>query len=361
MKIVVRAPGRVNLIGEHTDYNNGFVLPMAIDRWTRITAQLRADRKVVLHSRELAETAEFSLDALEPGAATGWIAYAHGVAGALAEHGCALPGWEGHVTSDIPIGAGLSSSASFTLAVARAFAALSAIPWEPATMARLCLRAENRWIGLQSGIMDQLISACGVAGHALLIDCRDLTMHPLPLPPGTCIVVLDTGVRRGLVDSEYNRRHEECLAAAAVCGVSTLRDAGLELLTDLEGPPLRRAWHVITENARTLAASEAMQRGDARRLGELMNQSHASLRDDFEVSSPELNAIVECARATPGCLGARMTGAGFGGCAIALVESAHTATFVPRVTVAYARATSRAPHLHVCQPTAGVEICAAPV
>jgi galactokinase len=356
MKIVVRAPGRVNLIGEHTDYNDGFVLPMAIDRWTRIEAQPRVDRRVVLHSRELGGTAEFSLDALEPGAARGWIAYAHGVAGALAEHGCALRGWEGEVTSDVPIGAGLSSSASFTLAVARVFAAISAFSWEPATMARLCQRAENRWIALQSGIMDQLISACGIAGHALLIDCRNLTMHALPLPAGTCIVVLDTGVRRGLVDSAYNRRHEECAAAARGCGVSSLREASLPLPTGLEDPLRQRARHVVTENARTLAASEAMQRGDARQLGKLMNQSHASLRDDFEVSSPELDAMVECACAVPGCLGARMTGAGFGGCAIALVEQEHVESFVARVTSAYEKATSKIPHLHVCRPSGGAEI-----
>jgi galactokinase len=358
MKTVVRAPGRVNLIGEHTDYNDGFVLPMAIDRWTRIEAQPRKDRRVVLHSRELCETAEFSLDALEPGATTGWISYAHGVAGALAEHGCAIQGWEGTVTSDVPIGAGLSSSASFTLAVARAFAALSALAWEPAVMARLCLRAENHWIGLQSGIMDQLISACGIAGHALLIDCRALTMHPLPLPPGTCIVVLDTGIRRGLVDSAYNERHAECALAAQMCGVSSLRDAGPSLPNTLKGIALRRARHVVTENTRTLAAAEAMQRGDARQLGELMDQSHASLRDDFEVSCGELDAIVECARARAGCLGARMTGAGFGGCAIALVETAQAASFVAGMAAAFEHVATMTPRFHVCQPSGGAEVVA---
>ena len=355
MKIVVRAPGRVNLIGEHTDYNDGFVLPMAIDRWTRIEAQPRADRTVTLHSRELGETASFSLDALEPGAVRGWIAYAHGVAGALTEHGFALHGWEGEITSNVPIGAGLSSSASFSLAVARAFAAVSALAWEPVAMARICHRAEHRWIGLQSGIMDQLISACGVAGHALLIDCRDLSTQPLPLPPGMCIVVLDTGVRRGLVDSAYNDRHSQCAAAARACGVPALRDAMLPQLAPLDAVTLRRARHVISENARTLAAADTLRCGDSQQLGKLMNQSHASLRDDFEVSCPELNAIVECARAEPGCLGARMTGAGFGGCAIALVETAHADSFVASVSSA-CRPQLPASRVFICQPSGGVEM-----
>jgi galactokinase len=355
--VMVRAPGRVNLIGEHTDYNDGFVLPMAIDRWTCIALRPRPGRCVQLHSLNLRETQTFSLDQLSPGAVKGWIAYAHGVAGALAEAGFKLDGWEGVLASNVPIGAGLSSSASVELAVARAFASVSGFDWDGPRVAKLCQRAENRWAGVNCGIMDQLISACGVAGHAVLMDCRDLALRPVPLPPGTCVVVLDTGKRRGLVDSTYNERRAQCAAAAKTCEANALRDvtlAKLEAKAELLEPlARRRARHVISENARTLAAADAMARDDARQLGALMDQSHASLRDDFEVSCRELDVMVECARAQVGCVGARLTGAGFGGCAIALVETAHVENFVARVAPAYERAAGMTPAVYVCQPSAG--------
>ena len=357
-KLLVRAPGRVNLIGEHTDYNDGFVLPMAIDRATWMAVRPRKDRVVALQSLNLQESASFSLDDLRPGAAQGWVAYAAGVAGALLEQGFPLRGLDGVIGSEVPLGAGLSSSAALELAIARGLAAVSGIRWEPLSMALICQRAEDAWVGLHCGIMDQLIGACGVAGHALLIDCRDLQHRAVPLPSGVSVVVLDTGKRRGLVESAYNERQQQCAAAAAACGVKALRDltladlsrANLDLLT------VSRARHVITENMRTFAAAEAMDRGDAAQLGASMNESHESLRRDFAVSCPELDQMVGIARSQSGCVGARMTGAGFGGCAIALVEDVGVAEFIPQVVAQYTAATGLQPALFVCRASKGAEI-----
>ena len=353
------APGRVNLIGEHTDYNDGFVLPMAIDRWTAIALRPHADEQVVLHSLDMGASGSFSLRELSPGKVEGWLCYAHGVAGALDEAGVALRGWEGVVASDVPMGAGLSSSASFELAVARAFSALGKVALDGAILARICQRAENRWAGVNCGIMDQLASACGHEGHALLMDCRSLEIRPAPLDARVKIVVLDTAKKRGLVDSAYNERRAQCAAAAKACGVEFLRDvteANLEKhRAALDELSYRRARHVILENARTLEAFAAMTRGDLVALGALMNQSHASLRDDFEVSCGELDVMVECARDEPGCLGARMTGAGFGGCAVALVETDAVEAFAANVTHAYQARTGLVPTAHVCRAVAGAE------
>ena len=351
---LVRAPGRVNLIGEHTDYNGGFVLPMAIDRATWIAGRPREDRTVTLHSLDFGETATFVLDSLAPRSAQGWTAYAQAVVGALMESGAALRGWEGVAATDIPIGAGLASSASFALANARACAAASALPWRPQEMARLCLRAENHWIGLRCGIMDQLISACGLAGHALLIDCRDGTSQSVPLPDGIRVIVLDTGKRRSLAESAYNEREAQCAAAARACGVRALRDAELTQLTrvGIDEVTVRRARHVITENARTLAAAGAMRSGDVASLGELMNASHESLREDFQVSCEELDAMVAIARRQPSCLGARMTGAGFGGCAVAIVEGEDNA-FERCVAAEYQRLTELVPNVFACTASEG--------
>jgi len=355
---LVRAPGRVNLIGEHTDYNDGFVLPMAIDRAVWIALRAREDRRVVLRSLDFDETAEFDFDSLAKGKAH-WIEYVKGTAWALQEAGYRLRGFEGVIAGDVPIGAGLSSSAAMEMASARAFAAVSDFAWEPVTMAKLGQRAENQWIGVNCGIMDQTISAAGTAGHALLIDCRSLERIAAPLPPDTAVVVLDTATRRGLVDSAYNERRAQCESAARFFGVHALRDvtraafeakaSGLDELTR------RRARHVITENERTLQAVDAMRRGDATALGRLMDASHESLRDDFEVSSPALDAIVQCARRQPKCFGARMTGAGFGGCAVALVEIGTASAFVEGVHRCYRQATGRSPNVYVCRPSAGAE------
>jgi galactokinase len=355
---IVRAPGRVNLIGEHTDYNDGFVLPLAIDRAIWIALAARADRRVAVYSADFDELGEFSLEQLVPQQA-GWLEYLKGVAWSLQEAGYGLTGWEGVVRGDVPQGAGLSSSAALEVAAARAFAALAAWDWEPVAMARLGQRAENQWVGVNCGIMDQLISAAGRAGHAVLIDCRSLQLAPVPFPPGVAVAILDTATRRGLVDSEYNDRRACCEAAARTFGVRALRDVDMSRFEReagrLDETTRRRARHVISENQRTLAAAQAMRGGDLRALGRLMNESHASLRDDFQVSNDALNAMVECARRHPACYGARMTGAGFGGCAVALVDRADGGDFAATVAAAYEKTAGRTPAVYVCEATDGAE------
>jgi galactokinase len=359
---VVRAPGRVNLIGEHTDYNDGFVLPMAIDRaiWIALRPRSpRSDRRVVAHSLDFHQTSEFALDELRH-EETGWIEYLKGVAWVLSEAGYTLRGWEGVIAGDVPIGAGLSSSAAVEMAAARAFAVVSDLPWEAAEMAKLGQRAEIEWIGVNCGIMDQMISAVGVTDHALLIDCRSLETQLAPLPPDTLVVVLDTGTRRGLIGSAYNERRAQCDAAARFFGVLALRDVNIERFearaAELEDLIRRRARHVITEDDRTLGAIQAMKRGDAVELGHLMDASHASLRDDYEVSSRELNAMVDSARRHDACFGARLTGAGFGGCAIALVRAEAAHTFAAAVAADYQAATNITPSIYVCAATDGAEV-----
>ncbi len=355
---VVRAPGRVNLIGEHTDYNDGFVLPMAIERAVWIALRPRPDKRVRVYALDLAEWAEFSLNALQPD--KGWAEYLKGVAWAWQEAGYSLCGWEGVLTGDVPRGAGLSSSAAVEMATARAFQAVSGFAWEPATMARLGQRAENAWVGVRCGIMDQMIAAAGRRGHALLIDCRTLETQSVPLPEGVVVVILDTATRRGLVDSAYNERRRQCEAAARHFGVPALRDVSAAELSardrELDEVIRRRARHVISENDRTLAAAAAMRRGDAATLGRLMDASHVSLRDDFEVSSPALDTMVTLARRHPGCLGARMTGAGFGGCAVALVVAAQAEAFAAEVAAAYRAATGLEPTITITTAADGAAV-----
>ncbi len=359
--LIARAPGRVNLIGEHTDYNDGFVLPMAIDRSVMVALRPRHDGYVVVHSIDYRETVQFSPTEMEDRREGGlWIEYMQGVAWALQEAGYTVRGWEGVVGGDVPIGAGLSSSAAIELATARAFAAVSDIPWQPARMAQLCQRAENEWVGIRTGIMDQMISAAAVVGRALLIDCRSLETDAVPLPGGTVIVILDTATRRELVTSAYSERREQCEAAAAYFGVRALRDvASARYETESGGldPVIaRRARHVITENDRTLRAAEAMRQGDATRLGQLMNASHVSMRDDFEITNDALNTMVAIAQAHPACLGARMTGGGFGGCAVALVYAAQAAAFAGQVASSYSAATGLTPAVYVTPAAAGASL-----
>ncbi|MBT7861424.1 MAG: galactokinase, partial [Gemmatimonadetes bacterium] len=313
---VVRAPGRVNLIGEHTDYNDGFVMPIAIDRAVWIAIGPVIDDRVRVRSLDFESTEEFALSSVTelpdtPG--TTWIDYVQGTVWALQSDGLALSGWQGVMAGDVPVGAGLSSSAAVELAVARACATMSDLEWDAAQMALRGQRAENRWVGVNCGIMDQMISAAGAAGQALLLDCRSLAGDLVPLPESTSIIVLDTGTRRGLVDSAYNERRAQCEAAAAHFGIRALRDVDLSAFEarahELDEVTGRRARHVISENERTTAAAAAMRAGDRAALGQLMDASHVSLRDDFEVSSESLDLIVECARPVDGCLGARMTGA----------------------------------------------------
>ncbi|MGQ0560731.1 MAG: galactokinase [Gemmatimonadota bacterium] len=357
---IARAPGRVNLIGEHTDYNDGYVLPLAIDRGVWIAYRRRADRKVSLHSLDFSSQKEFDVDDTTC-SSSGWMKYVHAVALALNQlNGWRLHGLEGVIAGDVPIGAGLSSSAALELAAARAFAAAGSLDWNARQMAVLAQRAENVFIGVNCGIMDQMISAAGTEDHALLIDCRTLLTRHVPMPPGTAVVILDTLTRRGLVDSAYNERRMHCEAAAEFLGVAALRDVDSITFAaradDMALPMRKRARHVITENERTLKAADALVNGDVQTLGRLMNESHQSLREDFEVSSAELDGIVEIARAAAGCIGARMTGAGFGGCAVALVESAAASAFVAHVAHAYEQAFGPRPMLYVCTAAPGASV-----
>ena len=356
---IVRSPGRVNLIGEHTDYNDGFVLPMAIDRAAWIALRPRADNQVLAISTAFNQRRQFTLDRLPRPAEVAWIDYLIGVAWALQERGCTLRGWEGVVSGDVPIASGLSSSAALELATARAFYAVSDFEWDAAAMAKVSMAAENNWLGIKTGIMDPMISAAGIENRALLIDCRSLETYSAPLPPRTAVIIMDTGTRRGLVDSEYNQRREQCEAAARCFGLPALRDIDVAAFNrraaELEPLIRKRARHVVYENDRTLRAREAMNDGDAAALGQLMNESHISLRDDFDVSSQALDIIVACANAETACYGARMTGAGFGGCAVALVKAGNAADFVDSVRKCYTAATKLTPAIYVSQASRGAE------
>lgn len=360
---LARAPGRVNLIGDHTDYNDGFVLPMAIDRAVWIAFRPRDDAHVVAHSLDFADDLSFDASDVQHGPRD-WSGYVRGVAWALGagepRTGAPLRGWEGVIAGDVPRGAGLSSSAALELATARAFATATGIAWRPVPMARLAQRAENAWVGVNCGIMDQLISAAGVAGHALLIDCRSLDTRAVPLPDDVAVVVLDTATRRGLVDSAYNERRANCERAAASFGVRALRDVDERMLAErgeaLDELTRRRARHVVSENARVLRAAEALGAGDVRLVGELMTESHRSLRDDFEVSRPELDAMVEFALAEEGCVGARMTGAGFGGCAVALVMREAAQRFAGAVARRYERDVGLTPAVYLCEAARGASV-----
>lgn len=347
---ITRSPGRVNIIGEHTDYNDGFVLPMAIDYAAWAALRPREDNQVRIRALDMDEDMAFDLDDFTKGD-PGWQEYVKGVAWALQEDGCQLKGWEGVIAADVPIGAGLSSSAALELAIARAFGLVSDLEWDPTKIALACQKAENHWVGVNSGIMDQMVSACGKENNALLIDCRSLKTRLVPMPEGVQIVILDTATRRGLVDSAYNERRSQCEAVACHYGVDALRDITPDQLLDRAGilnlVLYQRAKHVISENQRVLEAVEALQNGDIAKLGELMNDSHASLRDDYQVSREEMDQMVSIAQAQPGCYGARLTGAGFGGCVIALVENEAVAEFQIKVRDEYLRATGLTPQIYL--------------
>jgi galactokinase len=326
---VVRAPGRVNLIGEHTDYNAGLVMPAAIDREIRIAYLPTDDRQVTLTRLDDGDTESFDLDESRPKAGT-WLDYVAGTAWALAEAGFATNGLRGVIGSTLPENAGLSSSAAIELASALALVGDAAQDLHPLRLAQISQRAENGYVGVQSGLMDQFASACGVAGAALLLDCRSLEWRTVAIPDGLSLVVCNTGSPRRLDTSEYNIRRAQCDAAVAGIqrvdpSVRTLRDVSPELLAaarkDLDPIVARRAEHVIEENGRVVATLEAFEAGDRATIGETFAASHASLRDLFEVSSAELDALVDIAVAVPGVVGARMTGAGFGGCTVNLVEA----------------------------------------
>ncbi|HET9030730.1 MAG TPA: galactokinase [Candidatus Aquilonibacter sp.] len=355
------APGRVNLIGEHTDYNDGFVLPVAIDRMT-VAAVTPNDADVVrVRSLDLGEQVDVPIDA--PFRRTSsWSDYAAGVVAAvIAEHPLERGG-DVTVATDLPIGGGLSSSASFELALAQALFALAGVEINPDRLAAVGRRAEHEYVGIRSGAMDQLAVAYGLAGNALFIDCRTLAVTPVAVPAGVSIAVMDTGIKHSLARSAYNQRREECER-----GVAQLRTAGLDITslrdvtrTDLERhgdvlpQPLRnRVRHVVEENERTQRAVAALASGDVAELGRLMNASHESLRDLYDVSIAELDAVVSLARSVDGVYGARMTGGGFGGCAIALVDEDAAPDLLAHVTSHYYGVRNLPPAAFVTLASAG--------
>ncbi len=332
--LVTRAPGRVNIIGEHTDYNDGFALPMALPFDIAIAATPTGDRVITAQSEGFDPTT-IDLDS-PPDPNAGWAAYVHGIAHLLEEAGHRIGGWQGCLASDIPAGASLSSSAALTMAAGLAALGAGGSTIDRIELALLGQRVENEVLGFPSGNLDQLASVSGRRNSASLIDCRSVEVTPVPLPDGVEIVIMDTGTRRELVDSEYAARRADCERAAAQIGVDALRDATMTDLDRLSDEQLRmRARHVIGENQRTLDAAEAMQAGDAATLGALMSASHASLRDDYHVTSPALDAMAELAQTMPGCFGARMTGGGFAGGAVALVDAEATTTFIDAMAASY--------------------------
>ena len=335
--LIARAPGRVNLIGEHTDYNDGFVLPMALPFDTVIAFRARTDTTVDVASDGFGE-ATFDLSS-DPQTTATWARYIHGMGHPLLGDGVPVAGWDGCIATDIPAGASLSSSAALEVATGIACAAAGGkATLSVDVLARTGQRVENEVFGFPSGIMDQLASAGSTEGCATLIDCRDLSLRNVTLPDSVAIVIMDTGTRRELVESEYADRQATCARVARELGVAALRDAHLEDLDRLDAEDdlgRRRATHVIQENARTLLAVEAALAGDMVTLGALFDESHASLRDLYEVSGPALDAITDIARRHPACLGARMTGGGFAGGAVALVDASAVDDFCAAVSVAY--------------------------
>jgi galactokinase len=358
-----RAPGRVNLIGEHTDYNEGFVLPMAIDRETVVAAAARDDRLLRVRAVDFDEEAEFDLNRPNDPRRGDWRDYVEGVAQSLERRGARIGGADLLVTSSVPVGAGLSSSAAIEVAVGLALATLSESNVSRVEIALAGQQAEHEWVGANVGIMDQFVAALGRRGHALLIDCRSLRSTPVPLDTSeTAIVVCDTRVKHDLASSAYNTRRAECergveLLRAVMPDIRALRDVSVEEFERHEGllpePVRRRCRHVVTENARTLAAADALTRGDLWEMGRLMDRSHRSLRDDYEVSSAELDAMVEIAGNFGGALGARMTGGGFGGCTVNLVRRDALGEFRETIEREYNRATGLAASVLVSEPSDG--------
>ncbi len=354
-RVIARSPGRVNLIGEHTDYNDGFVLPMGLPFETVITAVPRLDNKVCLRSEGYGEI-NFTL-ADDPKTIKFWGRFIAGMAKALDYDGTTVPGFEADIRTNIPVGASLSSSAALEVAAGFAMCAMAGVKPDPVRIAKLGQWVENEIIGIQSGIMDQLISAVANKGSATLIDCRSLETEPVTLPPNATVAIMDTMTRRRLADSEYDLRRASCERAAEELGVDKLRDATIDQVEAMaDGIDRQRARHIVTENTRVLAAVEAMRAGDAPALGQLMNQSHESLRVDFEVSAPALDEIAATAREHEGCFGARMTGGGFAGCAVALVDRNHADQFKAHIESGYTAPDGEVPNVWIVEPSAGASV-----
>ena len=348
-EVAFGAPGRANLIGEHTDYNGGLVLPVALDMRTHVGGRFVSEP--VLRLRSLEEAGDVVVD-LDTGAGpeAAWGSYATGVVRAALDEGYGMRGFEGLVASDMPIGAGLSSSAALEVAIAQAV--LAEHPGDLA-LARMCRRAENVYCGTQSGIMDQLTATAAVADHALLIDCLDETFDTVPIPNDLTVLVVDSAVRRTLAGSGYNDRRAECERAAAALGVESLRRARLADIEKLGDTERRRAHHVVTENQRVLEAVAALRGRDADALAGLFAESHRSLAEDFEVSVPEIDLLVDLAAKTHGVVAARMTGGGFGGCIVCLAESGGARRAGVRIATQYGNATGRRARYWISHPAAG--------
>lgn len=360
---VFRAPGRVNLIGEHTDYNDGFVLPAALELATFVAITPREDRRLRVTSPAFESTVEIDLDEPAPTARKDWSDYVVGVAVVLERAGHRLSGADMLIGSDLPIGAGLSSSAALEVAAGYALLNVAGIPVDLVALAKFCRSAENDFVGMRCGIMDQLISCGGVRGHLLLIDCRSLEMRPVRLDPSVNLVVCNTMVHHELASGTYNLRRQECeqgvaLLSGPLGGIEALRDvspADLAEHADLLPLPISsRCRHVVSENGRVLEAVAALESHDLALCGRLMTESHKSLRDDYAVSCPELDLMVAAANKVPGVLGSRMTGGGFGGCTVSLVETAAVDHFTESVGGAYRDATGQAPQIFACSPGRGV-------
>jgi len=361
---IFRAPGRVNLIGEHTDYNDGFALPSAIDLYTGVAIAPRDEATLRVYSANLNESAEIDLNVRNPQARHHWPDYIHGVALMLQNAGVPLRGADVVILSDVPSGSGLSSSAALEVSVATALLANADRTLSKLEIATLCQRAENEFVGARVGIMDQFAACFGRAGHALLLDCRALTGTPVPLPSRLSLVICNTMVNHEHSGGEYNARRAQCEEGVQLLKrwhpqISALRDVSLtQLLQHQSDLPLlifRRCKHVVSEDERVFDFVEVMRRDDFAAAGKLMAESHASLRDDFEVSCPELDVMVELAQKTEGVIGARMTGGGFGGCTINLVAHKHVESFRSAVEASYKSATGITPEVLVCSAGAGAE------
>jgi galactokinase len=369
--LVVRAPGRVNLIGEHVDYNAGLVLPAAIDRAAWIAAAPAAGDAVTIEAGDLGERTRFRFGDVAAGIdqdgrpLPAWALYPAGVVAALRGRGLRVSGADVALASDVPIGAGLSSSAAIEVAFAVLWRALGAWEISGLDLARLCQQAENDYVGVACGLMDPFTSVHGKRGHALLLDCRSLEWRAVPLPAATVIVVADTKVRRQLAESEFNLRRRECEAAVAVLrrtlpAIRNLRDVSLAELERrreaLPEPLFARARHVVEEIARVQAVIPDVERGDAAALGRAMTTAHRSGRDLYEVSCYELDVLVDAALSLEGCYGARLTGAGFGGCTVSLVATARGARFARELERAYRQATGVTPEVWICEADEGAEV-----
>lgn len=364
--VLVRAPGRVNLIGEHTDYNNGFVFPVAIDRDIMIASKRRDDLIVRLYSLDFDQSVEFSLNDIKYDEEHKWSNYPRGVAYFLQESEYSLSGLDAVITGNVPLGAGLSSSAAMEIAMATTFEKTSELSIDPTEMALLCQRAENKFVGVNCGIMDQFISRMGKKDHALLLDCRSLEYDLIPLNlENIKIVVCNTGKKRGLVDSEYNKRRMECERGVKILekflpGISALRDVEFSDLIKYGGhiPEIteKRCRYVIKENIRVLESVSAIEEQDLLKFGDLMNESHIGLRDEYEVSCPELDAMVEIAWEIDGVIGSRMTGAGFGGCTVSIVVEDSLQELIDKVNKEYTKRTGLQPEIYVCTAEDGAGV-----